>query len=602
MAGEASVKATRVGGAVLAVIAIALAGWFWFGQRDAAPVAEVDVPPVPEEPEIVVEETVVIPEEPADTEEDTAAATGVPSEEPLAEPEAEPTAPPVSETPEATATEPAEEAPEETAEAPAPEPEPEAPAEEVVTAPTEDVVTAPAEDAETATAVPDQPESPSGSQEAATVSGEDATAPQVADAPEQPEAPAEAAEPETRPAEVAEEAEAEAAEPVAEASDAPAGETDAAETATDEDAPQVSEARFDIVRVEPAGDAVIAGRATPGSRITLTLDGEAVGTAEVDAAGAFVAIVSFGPADRPRVLTMVETLRDGRELMADASVILAPSPRVLAEAAPGSEESPETGGSVDEADADGQETGMAAGEAQTPTEAEEEVAAANERPAGADAGEEAAAAADDTATAGAADGVETTEQVAAAAEASRNAPAAPTVMVADSEGVRVLQSSGDAPDVLSNVSIDSITYDTEGEVSLAGRSTGQAAVRVYLDNRPIALGDIGDDGQWRVDLPEVDTGTYTLRVDEVDEEGEVVSRVETPFLREPVEAIRALDAGRTENATVALITVQPGNTLWGIARQNYGRGILYVRVFEANSDRIRDPDLIYPGQIFAVPR
>ena len=28
---------------------------------------------------------------------------------------------------------------------------------------------------------------------------------------------------------------------------------------------------------------------------------------------------------------------------------------------------------------------------------------------------------------------------------------------------------------------------------------------------------------------------------------------------------------------------------------------MYVQVFEANRDKIRDPDLIYPGQVFAVP-
>jgi len=38
-----------------------------------------------------------------------------------------------------------------------------------------------------------------------------------------------------------------------------------------------------------------------------------------------------------------------------------------------------------------------------------------------------------------------------------------------------------------------------------------------------------------------------------------------------------------------------------ISREHYGEGILYVRVFEANRDRIRDPDLIYPGQVFALP-
>ena len=52
---------------------------------------------------------------------------------------------------------------------------------------------------------------------------------------------------------------------------------------------------------------------------------------------------------------------------------------------------------------------------------------------------------------------------------------------------------------------------------------------------------------------------------------------------------------------VMQVTVQPGFTLWAIARENYGDGVQYVQVFEANRDRIRDPDLIYPGQIFEVP-
>jgi nucleoid-associated protein YgaU len=50
------------------------------------------------------------------------------------------------------------------------------------------------------------------------------------------------------------------------------------------------------------------------------------------------------------------------------------------------------------------------------------------------------------------------------------------------------------------------------------------------------------------------------------------------------------------------ITVQPGFTLWAIARDTYGDGVLYVQVFEANRDKIKDPDLIYPGQVFTVPQ
>ena len=50
------------------------------------------------------------------------------------------------------------------------------------------------------------------------------------------------------------------------------------------------------------------------------------------------------------------------------------------------------------------------------------------------------------------------------------------------------------------------------------------------------------------------------------------------------------------------MTVQPGYTLWGIAKSEFGDGVMYVQVFEANKDRIRDPDLIYPGQVFTIPK
>jgi nucleoid-associated protein YgaU len=52
---------------------------------------------------------------------------------------------------------------------------------------------------------------------------------------------------------------------------------------------------------------------------------------------------------------------------------------------------------------------------------------------------------------------------------------------------------------------------------------------------------------------------------------------------------------------VVAVTVQPGSTLWAIATERYGEGIRYVQVFEANRDKIRDPDLIYPGQVFELP-
>ncbi|MXY34385.1 MAG: LysM peptidoglycan-binding domain-containing protein, partial [Boseongicola sp. SB0664_bin_43] len=192
----------------------------------------------------------------------------------------------------------------------------------------------------------------------------------------------------------------------------------------------------------------------------------------------------------------------------------------------------------------------------------------------------------------------TTEQ----ADQSDGRQALPTVLLADESGVQVVQDSSDSSEVPENVSVDTIAYDDEGEVTVGGRATGTETVRIYLDNKDLVDASVGEGGQWRTPLPDVDTGTYTLRVDELNSEGRVISRVETPFLREAVEDIQALDKSpATLLAPVSLVTIQPGNTLWGLARKRYGRGILYVRVYEANTDRIRDPDLIFPGQIFAVP-
>ena len=68
---------------------------------------------------------------------------------------------------------------------------------------------------------------------------------------------------------------------------------------------------------------------------------------------------------------------------------------------------------------------------------------------------------------------------------------------------------------------------------------------------------------------------------------------------EPAPAPAASEgAPKTDRVTV---TVQPGFTLWGIAQERYGAGVLYVQVFEANRDKIKDPNLIYPGQVFSVP-
>jgi nucleoid-associated protein YgaU len=381
-------------------------------------------------------------------------------------------------------------------------------------------------------------------------------------------------------------------EVIPEAEDEPAVVADVEPATEAEPVERTSSAVFDIVRVEPDGETVIAGRADANSTLTLLLDGAEAGQSGADGGGSFVALLSLGAADVPRVLTLLERFLDGSEAFADQSVILAPSPKVFVAEV---EDAGEVVADVLAAASAGVENSDAATLVEDATaaviaSAEEAV---SEPPVGVVTGK----------TVQAAIGVQEPVQAPVAAlseDAVTNA--APTIMLADSEGVRVLQNGGAAPQVVDNVSIDAINYDSAGEVALTGRSSGQSSVRIYLDNKAILDATVGANGQWRAELPEIDTGTYTLRVDELDVEGDVVSRTETPFRRESVEAIQALDlGGATERAAVALITVQPGNTLWGIARDKYGEGLLYVRVFEANAGRIRDPDLIYPGQIFTVP-
>ena len=321
-------------------------------------------------------------------------------------------------------------------------------------------------------------------------------------------------------------------------------------------APQVP--TFDTFRVEPDGSMVIAGRAAPGQTVDVMLAGVAIERVTADGSGSFVALPVAAPSDQPRRLSLLAD-PDGAAIASTTSYIVAPiaAPVVVAAAsAPEPEVVQET--------------------------VQPEVAVADTPPANIP-----------------------VAPATPVADAPVAAPAPPTVLQADADGVRVVQGAPtlDDPQVEKNVALDAITYDPDGEVQLSGRAIGDGAVQVYINNQPLTTSSVTEGGDWRIDLPDIDTGVYTLRIDEVDEDGAVVSRLETPFKREEATEVAAVLAEETsvEGFEVAVRTVQPGATLWAIAEENLGNGIFYIEVFEANSDLIRDPDLIYPGQIFRIP-
>ena len=176
------------------------------------------------------------------------------------------------------------------------------------------------------------------------------------------------------------------------------------------------------------------------------------------------------------------------------------------------------------------------------------------------------------------------------------------------DGVKVLSEPAPLPGA--PVQVDSISYGTSGEVVLAGRASAGATLRLYVDDEARADAKADAAGDWQMTLADVAPGSHKLRADQVDAAGKVISRYETPFHRDiPVavaqaaapEPVAAEPAPEPEPAPIT-ITVQPGLTLWAIARDNFGDGMMYVQVFEANRDKIKDPDLIYPGQVFTVPK
>lgn len=148
-----------------------------------------------------------------------------------------------------------------------------------------------------------------------------------------------------------------------------------------------------------------------------------------------------------------------------------------------------------------------------------------------------------------------------------------------------------------DLTVGSIDYDNKGNVALAGKGKPGTDVQVYLKNKHIGEAEVDEKGDWKlIPKKEIAPGTYDLRADQVDDEGKVVSRIEIPFQREAAEDVILAKGGLEIRAVV-----QPGNSLWRIARRMYGEGTQYTLIYQANENQIKDPDLIYPGQIFTLP-
>lgn len=273
---------------------------------------------------------------------------------------------------------------------------------------------------------------------------------------------------------------------------------------------------FDVVRVSPNGDVVIAGRAEPGSTVVV-LDGEKeIGSVIADKNGEWVLLPSQPLAPGDHKLSVKSTLADGKVLESENYVVLVV---------------PEAG-----------------------------------------------------------------KDIAGNPASDKSEPLALLVPKDGSGPTRVLQKPsvpGSVESETGDLAVDNVDYDADGNVTVSGRGLPGGEIRIYLNNDFVGRTEIADNGLWRL-TPEkiVDPGVYQMRIDMLNGD-KVVSRLELPFSRaEPLKDFHG----------EAFVVVQPGNSLWRIARRTLGSGFSYTVIYQANKDQIRDPDLIYPGQIFEVPK
>jgi len=159
---------------------------------------------------------------------------------------------------------------------------------------------------------------------------------------------------------------------------------------------------------------------------------------------------------------------------------------------------------------------------------------------------------------------------------------------------RVLQLPNDAaPGKPNSLSMETAEYDTQGRVALSGHAAPGATVQIYLGNEPLATVTADAAGAWSATSSHaVPPGQLELRLDQLASSGQVAQRVALPFGQ----------GAAVEPAPGQNYVVQRGNSLWRIAQHAYGAGMRYVIIYSANPDQIRNPDKIYPGQVFKIPK
>ena len=146
-------------------------------------------------------------------------------------------------------------------------------------------------------------------------------------------------------------------------------------------------------------------------------------------------------------------------------------------------------------------------------------------------------------------------------------------------------------------SVDLVEYSPDGKILLSGRSMANKKLTFYLNDIKFGTTESNVDGFWhfRTERTENDLefGKIDLKIEFL-VKNEIIS-IKSPIFKETLESLsNFMD---NENNFI----VQPGNSLWRIARKTMGGGIYFAEIYKKNKIKINNPDLIYPGQVFKIP-
>ncbi|PDT72451.1 peptidoglycan-binding protein [Bradyrhizobium sp. C9] len=220
------------------------------------------------------------------------------------------------------------------------------------------------------------------------------------------------------------------------------------------------------------------------------------------------------------------------------------------------------------------------------------------------------------------------QSVAVALDAAASERPMVALMVPD-KPIRVLSQPAPTSPAAGKVTVEAVETEPGGKLHVSAQAAPGATVRLYLNDSLITSATADATGHLSVTINKgVTTGDYRVRLDEVDlGSGKVRARAEVPFnasdptttasIPTPAAASARTDATAPQFAAattatlsspsavivpkITTTTVVRGDSLWRISQRALGAGQRYAVIYRANSRQIRNPNLIYPGQVFVLP-